>query len=267
MAKTLIALLIGIAIDEGRIRSIEDSAETYAADLAGTEYGRTPLRHLLTMSSGVNFREDYDGNDDSARLSRASFGGQTTGGSAAVRQFDTRGAAPGARWNYASAETFVLAHVLRTAIGGPIADYFAEKIWQPIGAEADATWLIDRSGLEIGYMGFNAVLRDYARLGMMLANGGRIGERQIVPAGWLADATRAHFTIAQTRRGFGYGFQTWVFPENDGSFALQGVRGQALFIDPARKLVLAHTAVRINPRDPGGADTVALWRAIKREMR
>jgi len=264
MAKTLIALLFGIAVSEGHVKSIEDAAEVYASDLRGTEYGRTPLRHLLTMSSGVDFREDYDGNDDSARLVRASFVGQTAGGAAAVRQFNTRGAEPGARWYYASAETFVLAHVLRAAIGRPLHEYFAEKIWRPIGAEADATWLTDRSGLAVGFMGFNARLRDFARLGMMLANGGRAGDRQIVPAAWLAEATRAHFTAAQTRRGFGYGFQTWIFAENDGSYALQGVRGQVLYVDPARRLVLVHTAVRQSARDPGGADTIALWRAIKR---
>jgi CubicO group peptidase (beta-lactamase class C family) len=115
-------------------------------------------------------------------------------------------------------------------------------------------------------MGFNAVLRDYARLGALLADGGRAGGRQLVPPAWLREMTRPHFSGAQTGRWYGYGFQTWVFPDNDGSFALLGVRGQAIFVDPARRLALVHTAVRPDARDPGGADTTALWRGMRASL-
>jgi len=266
MAKTLIAMLIGTAVAEGRIRSIEDIAATYVPALAGTEYGATPLRHLLTMSSGVAFREDYDGADDSARLSALTFRRQSAGGAAVPPHFNQRVAAPGQRWYYASAETFVLALVLRQAIGRPIADYFSEKVWRPLGAEAPASWLTDASGLEIGYMGFNAALRDYARLGMMLARRGEAGGRQIIPPAWFQEMTKAHYSPSATGRYYGYGFQTWVFPSMDGSFALLGVRGQTLFVDPARQLALVHTAVRPDARDPGGAETTALWRGILRSL-
>lgn len=266
MAKTILAMLVGVAVDEGLIASIEDHAELYVPGLAGSEYGRTPLRHLLTMSSGVDFREDYDGTDDSSRLSRATFVGQSSGGAEAARLFNRRGAEPGRRWHYASAETYVIALVLRAAIGRPIADYLSEKIWQPMGAEADATWLVEATGTEVGYTGFNAVLRDYARLGRLLADGGRAGGRQLVPEVWLQEMTGAHFSGAQTGRWYGYGFQTWVFPDNDGSFALLGVRGQCIFVDPARRLVLVHLAVRPDARDPGGADTTALWRGVKSSL-
>jgi CubicO group peptidase (beta-lactamase class C family) len=263
MAKTLIAILIGIAVDEGLIASIDDPAERYVSGLAGSEYGRTPLRHLLTMSSGVQFREDYDGSDDTAKLSAASFGRRGAGAAAAARQFNTRIAEPGLRWYYSSAETYVLSLVLRAAIGRPIADFFSEKIWQPIGAEADASWLTEATGTEVGYMGFNAVLRDYARLAVMLAAGGRVGDRQLIPPAWLQEMTRAHFSGAQTGRWFGYGYQTWIFPDNDGSYALLGVRGQSIFVDPSRRLALVHLAVRPDARDAGGADTAALWRGIR----
>jgi len=266
MAKTLIAMLIGIAVQEGRITSIEDTAANYVPALSGTEYGATPIRHLLTMSSGVAFREDYDGTDDSARLSALSFRRQSPGGAAVPPHFNQRIAPPGQHWYYASAETFVLALVLRQAIGRSIADYFSEKIWRPIGAEAPASWLTDASGLEIGYMGFNAVLRDYGRLGMMLARGGEAQGRQLIPPSWFREMTRAHFSPNATRRYYGYGFQTWVFPAMDGSFALLGVRGQALFVDPVKRLVLVHTAVRPDARDPGGAETTALWRGILRTV-
>jgi CubicO group peptidase (beta-lactamase class C family) len=271
MAKTLIAAMVGLALEDGAIASIDDLAERYAPGLAGTEYGRTPLRHLLTMSSGVRFREDYDGQDDSARLSRAVTGGQSAGGADVVRPFNERIAAPGERWYYASAETFVLALALRSALRRSLADYFSERIWQPLGAQTDALWLTDRSGLEAGYMGFHATLPDYGRLAAMLAADGRVGTgsqaRQILPSAWLTAMTRAQVSSAQTGRWFGYGYQTWVFPANDRSFALLGVRGQAIYVDPARRLAMVHTAVRPAARDPGGADATALWRGLLGAMR
>jgi CubicO group peptidase (beta-lactamase class C family) len=264
MVKTICALLVGLAVSDGAIASIEDTAETYVPALKGSEYGRTPIRHLLTMSSGVRFREDYDGIDDAARLSRAILFG--SGGAGAVRQFNTRDVEPGRRWYYASAESQVLGLVLTGALKRPLAEYLSERIWQPIGAEADASWLIDRTGQENTSSNFNAVLRDYARLGRLLANGGKVGDRQVIPAAWLRDMTRMHFNSTQTGRWYGYGFQTWIFPENDGSFAFLGVRGQTIFVDPARKLVMVHTAVRPDARDAGGAETTALWRALRQHF-
>jgi CubicO group peptidase (beta-lactamase class C family) len=264
MAKTIIAMLVGIAVAEGRIRSIDDTADTYVPALKGKEYGATPLRHLLTMSSGVKFREDYDGTDDVTILSRRSIGRQSAGGADAVAPFNTSIAPPGQRWYYASAETYVLAVVLRQATGGSVADYFADRIWRHLGAEDKATWLVDGSGQEVGHMGFNATLRDYARLAMMMARGGRAGDVQVVPAAWVAEMTTPHFSGAQTGRWYGYGYQTWIFPANDGTYSFQGVRGQVIYVDPARELVLVHTAVRPASRDPGGAETVALWQAVRR---
>ena len=263
MAKTVIAMLVGVALRDGHIRSVDDLAQEYAPGLTGTEYGKTPLRHLLTMSSGVEFREEYDSQDDSARLSRATFLGQSEGGPSVAKLFNRRVAAPGQRWYYASAETFVLAVVLRQAIGQDIATYFSEKIWKPLGAEHEATWLVDASGQEVGYMGFNATLRDYGRLAMMMARSGVAQGKQLVPAAWVQEMTTAHFLPSRTGRWFGYGYQTWVFPDLDGTYAFQGVRGQAIYVDPSRQLVLVHLAVRPSARDPGGADTNALWRALK----
>ena len=267
MSKTIIAMLIGVALNEGRIRSLDDLAQVYAPALQGTEYGNTPLRHLLTMSSGVEFREEYDGRDDSARLTSATIMGQSPGGADLAKMFNRRIAEPGKRWSYASAETFVLAVVLRQAVEQDIASYFSEKIWKPLGAESEATWLIDAAGQEIGYMGFNATLRDYGRLGMLMAQMGAARGQQLVPAAWVKEMTKAHVLPIATKRWFGYGYQTWVFPALDGTFAFQGVRGQVIFVDPSLQLVFVHLAARPTARDPaGGADTVALWQALKRSV-
>ena len=260
MAKTVIAMMIGIAVAEGRIGSLDTPVETYAPTLRGLEYGATPLRHLLTMSSGVQFRE---GSADSAGLTRATTGQESAGGAAALLPFNMRIAAPGVRWNYASSETYVLAMALRAAVGMSIADYFADRIWRPIGAEADASWLIDRSGLEVGFTGLQATLRDYAKLGLLMARDGRVGQRAVIPAEWVKEMTRMHISPGNAGGSFGYGYQTWIFQQDDGSFAFQGYGGQRLFVHPASRLVMVHTAVRAERNDPGVADTNAFWRGVR----
>jgi CubicO group peptidase (beta-lactamase class C family) len=271
MAKTVTAMLVGIALAEGRLRSVDDPVAAYVPALAGTEYGHTPLRHLLQMSSGVRFVEEYSGLDDVWRLATNTFQQGGAGGVDAVTPFNVRDAPSGTKFAYASVETQVLGLVLRAVVGRPVADYLHEKIWEPMGAEADATWLIDRAGQEATYCCLNAVLRDYARLGLLLAHDGYWRGHQLIPRTWIEDATRVHPDQAHLRPGtarpfFGYGYQVWIFPGEQRMFALLGVRGQAVFVDPASRLVMVHTAVRKRPRDPAGAEAIALWRSLVREI-
>ena len=159
MAKTVTAMLIGIAVSEGKIKSIDDPVSAYVPRLASTEYGKTPIRDLLHMSSGVAFSEVYDGHDDIAKLGADLFGQSGRDPIASVAQFNTRIAPPGTKWHYASVETEVLGLVLRAAVGMPVADYLHDRIWDPIGAEADASWTIDGTGQEITFCCLNATLR------------------------------------------------------------------------------------------------------------
>jgi len=271
MAKTITSMLIGIAVGEGRIRSVDDTAATYVPALAGTEYGRTSVRHLLQMSSGVRFVEEYTGADDVSRLAADTFRQLGSGGVASVTAYNERAVPAGTKFAYASVETEVLGLVLAAAVGRSVAEYLQEKIWQPIGAEADATWIIDRAGHEVTFCCFNAVLRDYARLGLLLAHDGNWRGRQIVPAPWVRAATsvgadQPHLRPRTATPFFGYGYQTWIFPDDRRMFAFLGVRGQAIYVDPASRLVLVTTAVRKLPRDPRVAETVALWRAVTRDL-
>ena len=248
MAKTVVAMLVGIAVAEGKIASIDDRADQYLPALKGHPYGETKLRDLLTMSSGVRFREDYDGKDDVSVLARKTIFQQGPGGVDSVATFTDRANPPGTKFYYASAETQVLGLVLRAA---PLAEYLSEKIWQPMGAEADATWLMDAGGQELGYMGINATLRDWGRLGLLLANDGNLNGRQIIPAEWVKAATKVHaphLAPGTATRFNGYGYQTWLI-DNEGRFALFGVRGQAVFVDPKTKTVVVHTSVFASPRD------------------
>ncbi len=271
MAKTVTSMLVGIAIAEGHIHSVDDPAAAYVPALRGTEYGRTSLRHLLQMSSGVRFVEEYSGVDDVTRLAADTFRQVGSGGVDAVTPYNERVRPSGTKFYYASVETQVLGLVLRSAVGRTVADYLQEKIWAPIGAEADATWIIDRSGQEVTFCCINAVLRDYARLGLLLAHDGNWRGRQLIPAAWIEDATHVspdqpHLRPGTATPSFGYGYQVWILPEERRMFALMGVRGQAIYVDPASRLVMVHTAVRKQARDPGVREANALWRSIVREL-
>jgi CubicO group peptidase (beta-lactamase class C family) len=272
MAKTVTAMLVGIAIAEGRIRSVDDPAAAYVAELAGTEYGRTSLRHLLQMSSGVRFREEYTGNDDVSRLAAETFLLRGPGGPSAVTPFNERAAASGTKFYYASSETQVLGLVLRAATNRTPAEYLQSRIWQFIGAEADATWLVDRAGQEATYCCLNAVLRDYARLGLLLAHDGNWRGRQIIPAAWVMDATtvradQPHLLPRTATPFFGYGYQTWILPGERRMFSLRGVRGQLIYVDPQSKLVMVNTSVHRRPVDiPPLREAGALWAAVVRQL-
>jgi CubicO group peptidase (beta-lactamase class C family) len=266
MAKTITAMLVGIAVSEGAIRSIDDTAATYVPELAGTEYGATPLRALLQMSSGVAFSERYREGDDVFQLHLALLGWNAPGAVAALRQFNKRDAPPNSRFAYASSETELLGLVVSRAVKMPLADYLSARVWQKLGAEADAAWAVDPTGQEVAYCCFIATLRDWARLGLMLANDGAWNGQQIISRQWLLDATTvpadSYLRNALTR-SWGYGYQTWLLPGERRMFLLLGIHGQNIFVDPQSKLIMVHTAVRPRPfGDPKAAELVALWYAV-----
>jgi CubicO group peptidase (beta-lactamase class C family) len=261
MAKSVVALLIGIAVKEGAIRSVDDLAETYVAGLKDTEYGRTPIKALLLMASGVAFSEDYASrSSDIYKLARLTLE-DPAGSLAAVKQFNTRRSPPGARFSYSSAETVVLGLVLAAATKRTVSDYAAEKLWQPLGAEADATWIIDATGQEVTFAYVNAVLRDWARLGLMLANRGNWQGKTVIPEDWLA-ASAADALPTESPPGK-YGYQIW-YATDTGRFSLRGLRGQFVLVDPDLKLVLVQTALSGGP--PQFAELFALWNALRAQV-
>jgi CubicO group peptidase (beta-lactamase class C family) len=261
MAKSVVALLIGIALKEGAIRSVDDLAETYVSGLKDTEYGRTPIKALLLMASGVAFSEDYASqSSDINKLARLTL--EDPGDSlAAVKQFNTRRSPPGARFSYSSAETVVLGLVLAAATKRTVSDYAAEKLWQPLGAEADATWIIDATGQEVTFAYVNAVLRDWARLGLMLANRGNWQGKTVVPEDWLtASAADALPTDSPRVK---YGYQIW-YSADSRRFSLRGLRGQYVLVDPDLKLVLVQTA--LSGGLPEFVELLALWNALRAQV-
>jgi len=263
MVKSFMGMLIGIAIADGAIKSVDDTVEAYVPDLKGTEYGATPLRALLHMSSGVEFGEEKDGGRDLDRLWIDMVRGTGSKGSvASIAQFNRRIAPPGRRFYYASIEPDVLGLVLHYALNRSASDYFQEKVWQPIGAEADARWLIDAEGFEVAHFAFNAVLRDYARLGRLLAHDGAWQDKQIIPAQWMIEATTTRPSDTYLAPGrnspssLGYGYLIWLLPGTSRQFAPMGMYGQRICVDPASKLVMVQTALDDSP------EVWRLWSAV-----
>ena len=255
MVKSITGLLMGLAISDGTIKSVDDTAEIYVPGFRGFEYGRTPIRDLLHMSSGVDFGEEADGGRDLNRLWVDMVAGgwiSDKGTVNSIIQFNNRIAPPGTRFHYASIEPDVLGMVLRNATGKSLSDYLQEKVWQPIGTESDAKWLLDAEGFELPHFGFNAVLRDYARLARLLANDGTWEGRNIIPADWMIEATTVrpsdgYLVPGKANRNFGYGYLLWLLPWGQRQFAMFGDFGQRICIDPVSKIVLAQTGLEQTP--------------------
>jgi CubicO group peptidase (beta-lactamase class C family) len=270
MTKTITAMLIGIAVAEGKMASIEDNASRYVPGLTGSEYGATSLRSLLTMSSGVQFIEDDGVADDLSTLRRDLFAPDSPGPIATVRKFNKRAVPADSLFKYASIETEVLGLVLRATVGMSLAEYLSNRVWQPLGAEADANWVLDATGQETAWCCVSATLRDYARLGLMLANDGAWNGRQIIPRNWVREATtiasdRPHLLPGKATPYFGYGYQVWLPPGPRRTFALTGIYGQAIVVDPKSSLVMVQTAVRPH-NDPRGREGQALWEALLQKL-
>ena len=271
MAKSIVSLAVGIALADGKIASLDERADHYAPKLAGTLYGETTIRHLLRMASGAHFEERYDGKDDLERFGRAVFAG---GVEEAAKVITMRDAPQGMRFSYASAETEILAAVLRGATGMNVSDYLGPRLWQAMGAETSALWRADKRGLERAAGNFNATLGDFGRLGVLLANDGvrpdDPAHKQVIARDYLLDATDWHrapapFQPGQATPYYGYGYQFWTFPGAARRFAFIGVYGQMIFVDPQLKLVMVQTAANATAKAGGttlGGEADAFWRAL-----
>jgi len=266
MVKSIVGMLIGIAVSEGAIKSVADAAETYVPGFKGTEYGKTPIRDLLHMSSGVEFGEERNGGSDLNRLWRDMVARPASKGTIeSLIQFNHRIAPPGTIYSYASIEPDVLGMVLHSAVKQSLSDYLRERVWEPIGAEASANWLLDAQDFEVAHFGFNAVLRDYARLGRLFAYDGAWEDKQIMPTQWMADATTVKSTDSYLAPGkpmpiFGYGYLLWLLPGPRRQFAMVGSWGQRVCVDPASKLVMVQTALDDTP------EVWSLWRMLAKQF-
>ena len=234
VAKSFTSTLVGAALKDGFIKSMDDKVSDYLPDMKGSAYDDVSVRQLLTMTSGVAWNADYG--DPKSDVARFNNHVPEPGVDALVSYMRKlpRAAPAGTRWNYSTGETNLVGVMLMAAIKKPLAEYLQEKIWQPVGMEQEATWLLSKTGKEISGCCIQATPRDYARFGQFILEGAKVGGEPLVPEGWLHEATHKQADIGTPGRGYGY--QWWTY--DDGSVAARGIFGQGIFIDPKRQLVI-----------------------------
>ena len=227
IAKSVVSLLMGAAIREGRIESLDDPVAAYLPGLEGTPYEDVTLRNALQMASGVEWDEDYADPRSDVSTSR---------GTAAERiRFlgaKPRVAPPGERFNYNTGETHLVGGVVRAAVGSDLSSYLSQKIWKPFGMESDAYWqLVEPGGAEDGGCCISATLRDYGRIGLFALREGVLPDgTAVLPDGWMAEST------TPSKSNDGYGYLWWL--SDTGGYRALGIFGQAIFIDPEENLVI-----------------------------
>jgi CubicO group peptidase (beta-lactamase class C family) len=257
IVKSITAILVGAAIKDGHIESIDDEVTKYVTELEGSAYEGVSVRNLLQMASGVQWNETYtDAESDRRQLLEAQIS-QKPGSMLGVMAGLSRAATPGTRWNYSTGETQVVAALVAAAVDRPLSDYLSQKIWAKFGMESDASWWLESpNGIEVGGSGFSATLRDYARFGLFLLKGGVAGGEEILPAGWVEAASSPNQIGGSM---VDYGYMLWPIPESEntihnGAFEARGIFGQKIYINPREDVVIAIWSARPKPL---GKTTVA----------
>lgn len=235
VAKSFTSSLVGLAIKDGYIKSLDDNVADYIEGLKGSVYDGVSISQLLTMTSGVAWNESYtDPQSDVALFNNH----VATNGLPVIVSYMrglSRAHPPGQQWLYSTGETNLIGLLVAEATGQPISQYFEDNIWQPFGMANKASWLLAPDGSEISGCCVQASLRDFARFGLFVLEDGKINGVSILPEGWFDMATSKQADIGLA--GKGYGYQWWTF--DDGSFTARGIFGQTIFIDPTRQLVVA----------------------------
>lgn len=234
VAKSVTSTLVGAAIKDGFIKSVDDYVTDYIPDLKESAYDSVKIRHLLTMTTGIRWNENYtDPNGDIARFSTDSIEPGMNATVSYMRRLPAE-AKPGQKFLYSTGETHLLGVLLSAATHQTLSRYLSSKIWKPYGMEQNATWSLDRTGQELAGCCLQMTLRDFARFGQFVLEDGRINGESIVPGNWFKIATQIQVPLWP---GGGYGYGWWIF--NSRSFDALGIHGQRIHIDPSRRLVIA----------------------------
>jgi CubicO group peptidase (beta-lactamase class C family) len=267
VSKSVTSMLVGIALADGLLASVDDRVADHRPDFRGTAYEGTTLADLLDMTSGVGDLEAWDVPDSGIkRFERAVLGG---GDVAEVIRAAARTAPAGERFNYSTFDAQILGWVLEAATGRSLAAYAADRLWSRIGADRDAYYWLTRARprTALGAGSFNATARDIARLGLLMAHDGVLGGRQIVPRDWVRrsrGAGRPQLAVGALGPSgydhYGYANQWWTL---GGAFTGVGVHGQYLYVDPAADVVIVKCSAWPTQDDPArDAETITALRRI-----
>ncbi|EGG29487.1 beta-lactamase [Aequoribacter fuscus] len=257
VTKSLTSMLIGAAVKDGYIESVDEKVADYLPRLKGTSYEDVRIKDVLHMASGVAWNEDYADPKSDVALAGALNGIDLVQYLANLPKV----AEPGTTFNYNTGETNLAGELLRSAIGNNASEYLEHKIWKPYGMEHDAYWLLSsEGGVETGGCCLNATLRDYARIGMFAKDQGVLPDGTgVLPEGWMKEST-------SPSEGFdGYGYLWWLF--DDGSYSARGIFQQWIYIDPKRDLVIAtHTNAAQAVEDEDHKHVAAVIQALRHAL-
>ena len=235
VAKSVTSMLLGAAIQDGFIGSVEDPITKYLPQLVGSSYENVSIKNLLQMSSGVDWDENYSDPESDVSIA-AGFNSTTLLNYLSKLPINSK---PGKLFNYNTGETNLVGDLVRSAINNNLSNYLEQKIWQPFGMESDGSWSLDINHLlELGGCCINATLRDYARIGLFAMHDGRLNDgTRVLPERWMEEST------APSKGYKGYGYQWWLETGEPGSFSALGIFGQIIWINPTTETVIVmHSA-------------------------
>ena len=274
VAKSFVSTLVGMALDEGKIKSIDDPITRYVPSLAGSGYNEVPIRHVLQMASGVKFDEIYGDqfSDINLFFYKTLIFGQRADD---VMAEYGRARPSGEVFHYISINTQALGMLLRAVYDKPLDKLLEEKLWQPLGMEGDALWNVDSQGADgvaLAFCCLNAQLRDYAKLGQLYLQQGRWQGEQLIPQAWVQEATKPGAAFLEPGASpydygqRGYQYQWWVPPNYEREYFAAGVWGQYIYVSEIDNLVITRTSVDPDFRE-NMAETIAVFRAIRDALR
>jgi CubicO group peptidase (beta-lactamase class C family) len=253
MAKSVLATLIGIAVSEGKIKSIEDKVTAYLPEMKDSGYADASIRDLLLMRSGVDWLEIYEFGSDTqlTRVHDNSLVAYKYRWCDYAANESKSAGKPGEKFNYSTLDASVLGCILERAVGTTGSRYMSEKIWKPAGMEHDGYWIMDGPpsvGREFFGAGFNATLRDYGRFGLLMLNKGMANGKQVVPADWVKESTVPEEGNEPLAEGeaLGYQYQWWTIPSSDAYLAI-GLHNQFIYIDPKNNTVIVKLSYTPGP--------------------
>ncbi len=269
MAKSITSILVGMAVADGAILSVNDPIIKYVPELKNSGYADVTIRQALLMRSGCNWDERYDFN-------KATPMSELHNGAIVENRIRFTSAAlslksihpPGSQFNYSTVETGVLGWVLERAVGKPIEDYMADRWWKKAGMQSYGFWIADGKpgvGRVVNGMGFNAVLRDYGRIGLMMLHNGKANSQRLLPQAWVRESTVPDKSneLIYPGSNMGYQYQWWTLTDSDAYCAI-GLQGQYIYVDPATKTVV----IKLSYYPPGDTkaenETMVFFRAVSK---
>lgn len=251
MAKSVSTVLVGTAIKDGYISSVDEQLVHYLPGLSGSAYDGVTIRHLMQMTSGAKWDDTHT---DPASERRRMLALQIEQKPGAIMEYMAslkRAATPGSVWNYSTGETHIVGALVHAATGKWLSDYLSERIWSRLGMEANANWWLEsQDGLEVAGSGISTTLRDYTRFASFILDQGVIDGHRILPTGWVREMGASRIINGQR---LDYGYMWWPVPGPDGSledgaFSARGIFGQYIYINPKQQLTISVLSSRSKPK-------------------